>query len=644
MSEESLREKKIKFINSLSFRIPLYLLVVVFVLVNLFITLPSISSLQTRKRNVLLDYENTAKAYAGTYSLWIRDLMLSANHEVHLGPEFTEYLEDRTSANAEIVQESLDLIVEDNPIFQDAYILDMNGNMLLDGTDSLYLGKGIVNWSSDLGWKDFVASGYKQAVYSTDVANPRTGNRTLHVIVGIPGSSGGSMIGALAIVATMDNISDYIYAAGMPGADDAHAFLVDRQGVFVLDKYPEHVRSSVATGSVLEKELQERLAQGGSGHFVTDSPFTRRPIVVAYAVGPLSGWMTVMTADRANLYSAENMATTIIICGVLGTMLVGFFIINRIVKNVMGPIGVTQHHLILLSKGDLSWDIDPAFAGRKDEFGIITLAKDAILKQLGKTISVVMNGTQEMTVIASEVASGNTDLSKRTEMQAASLEQTASTMEQISSTVRAATENSVAGNEKMLESKYAIEQAGIIISETATNIEDVYESSMKISDITKVIESIAFQTNILALNAAVEAARAGEQGKGFAVVASEVRNLAQTTQDSVKDISNLIADSDEKIKKATASAHQSKTLFDEIEVKIEETASMMKDISSASLEQQDGIMQINKAIAEIDMATQQNAALVEQSTASADALLGQIKEVNESMKFFKVRRRDQFRN
>ncbi len=639
MSEESLSQKKVKFIDSLNFRIPLYLLVVVFILTNVFTTLPSYLTLQTRKANVLLDYENTSKSYAGTFGIWVRDLLLSASHEVNLGPEYVDYLEDRTSANAEIVDESLDLIVDGNPIFQDAYILDLNGNILLEGSGNVYIGKGIVNWSSDLGWKDFVASGYRQAVYSTDIGDPTTGNRTLHLAVGIRGSTG-SMVGALVIVAKMNNVADYIYAAGMPGADDAHAFLVDRQGIFVLDKYPEHVRNPVVDGSDFQKGLIERYPQGGSGYFRSMSPFSGRENIVSYAIEPLSGWMIVMNADSANLYAAENRALIVIIAGVFGTMLVAFFIINRIVKNVMGPLGITQHHLILLSEGDLSWDIDPAFAGRKDEFGIITLAKDAILKQLGRTISVVMNGTSEMTAIASEVASGNTDLSKRTEMQAASLEQTASTMEEISSTIKSATQNSVAGNEKMLESKHAIEQAGLIISETAANIEDVYESSMKISDITKVIESIAFQTNILALNAAVEAARAGEQGKGFAVVASEVRNLAQTTQDSVKDISTLIADSDEKIKKATASAHQSKTLFDEIEVKIEETADMMKDISSASLEQQDGIMQINKAIAEIDMATQQNAALVEQSTASADALLSQIREVNQSMKFFKVRRKN----
>ncbi len=628
----------VKFFNSLSFRIPLYLMVVVFVVVTVFIAIPSVSSIQTRKENVLLDYENTAKAYASLYSLWIRDMFLVANNETIMHTEFGEFLVNQSSENRRIANESLDLIADLNPIFEDAYILDMSGNIIADGIQSSYMNSGAVRWNGNAGWSDFASSGYKQAVYGTDVSDPRTGKRTIHLAVGVsdPNRSG-SMVGGLVLVLNIDGFAPYLYAAGMPGADDAHAFLVDREGIFILDKYAEHVRNPIVDGSAFQRELQARLAQGGSGHFITPSPFSGRPTVVAYSVGPLSKWMTVMTADSGNLYSAENRSMMLIVGGVVAAMIVGFIIINLLVKNIMHPVSVVQHHLTLLSQGDMTWEVDPVIAARKDEFGVIANAKKAILNQLGRTISTVVNSSQEMIAISQEVSSGNNDLSKRTEMQAASLEETASTMEQISSTIKASAENSVAGNEKMLESKNAIEKAGEIIAETASNIEEVYESSMKIADITKVIESIAFQTNILALNAAVEAARAGEQGKGFAVVASEVRNLAQTTQDSVKDISTLIADSDDKIKKATNSARESKTIFDEIEVSIEETANMMRDISSASLEQQEGVMQINKAITEIDMATQQNAALVEEATASSDALLSKIKELSSAMKFFKVK-------
>ncbi len=188
----------------------------------------------------------------------------------------------------------------------------------------------------------------------------------------------------------------------------------------------------------------------------------------------------------------------------------------------------------------------------------------------------------------------------------------------------------------MQDSEKSVQEAGSIIEATTNNIELVYEASNKITDIIKIIENIAFQTNILALNAAVEAARAGEQGKGFAVVASEVRNLAQTSQSSVKDITSLIADSNEKIKTATETARQSKEIFIDIENKIEDTSRIMQDISSMAVEQQAGVDQVNVAISQMDQSTQQNASLVEETTASSEALMSQAKELVDLMHFFKV--------
>ena len=158
-------------------------------------------------------------------------------------------------------------------------------------------------------------------------------------------------------------------------------------------------------------------------------------------------------------------------------------------------------------------------------------------------------------------------------------------------------------------------------------MEEISEASKQISEIIKMIQSIAFQTNILALNAAVEAARAGEQGKGFAVVASEVRSLAQSSQDSAKDITELVNQVYEKINKANKIS---------IKNEIDETANIIKDISSAALEQQSGVSQVNKAVMEMDSITQENAALVEESTASSLALYDDAKELQSVMSFFKI--------
>ncbi|MEI0540414.1 methyl-accepting chemotaxis protein, partial [Brachyspira pulli] len=195
---------------------------------------------------------------------------------------------------------------------------------------------------------------------------------------------------------------------------------------------------------------------------------------------------------------------------------------------------------------------------------------------------------------------------------------------------------SVDGNKMMINSKASIEHAGSIILDTVQNIEEVNEASTKIKNITKIIEDIAFQTNILALNAAVEAARAGDQGKGFAVVASEVRNLAQTTQSSVKDITDLVDNAYDKIIKATESARESQEIFKDIQDKIDVTSKLMDDISTTALEQQSGVQQVNKAITDMDAVTQQNAALVEHTSESSASLLNQAEELVNAMSFFKI--------
>ena len=188
----------------------------------------------------------------------------------------------------------------------------------------------------------------------------------------------------------------------------------------------------------------------------------------------------------------------------------------------------------------------------------------------------------------------------------------------------------------MLESKESIEKAGNIVLETTNNIGEVNEASEKIKNITKIIEDIAFQTNILALNASVEAARAGDQGRGFAVVASEVRNLAQNTQSSIKDITELVNNTYESIVKATNSASESQNIFNELKEKIDETSKIMQEIRETAMEQQSGVDQVNIAIAKIDDATNQNAVLVEDSNRTSNEVLEKIKLLENTISFFKL--------
>ena len=188
----------------------------------------------------------------------------------------------------------------------------------------------------------------------------------------------------------------------------------------------------------------------------------------------------------------------------------------------------------------------------------------------------------------------------------------------------------------MKEAKESVDRAGNIISETVNNTEEAFEYSEKISGLVKFIEDIAFQTNLLALNASVEAARAGEHGKGFAVVTSEVRNLAQTTQSSVHDITSFISGSNERVKKATESANFSRELFADIENKISETTKLISDMHDITKEQMIGIGNINKAMTDIDLRNQENDSLVGSMGESSKELESQMEELFKAMSFFQI--------
>ena len=273
---------------------------------------------------------------------------------------------------------------------------------------------------------------------------------------------------------------------------------------------------------------------------------------------------------------------------------------------------------------------------RTDELGELSNAFVAMRKNLVDTIRKVEVSANSISTVAKDLSEQNINLSNRTESQASSIEETSASMNEISSTIKDSADNSINGNKMILDAKSSVENAGKIILETTSNIEEVNEASSKIKDITKIIEDIAFQTNILALNASVEAARAGEQGKGFAVVASEVRNLAQTTQTSVKSITELIDNVYDKINKATGTARESQSIFNEIEIKISEASRIMEGISQNAVEQQNGVDQVKVAISQMDSTTQQNASLVEDATSSAKLLFKQSEELMSTVQLFKL--------
>jgi methyl-accepting chemotaxis protein len=248
----------------------------------------------------------------------------------------------------------------------------------------------------------------------------------------------------------------------------------------------------------------------------------------------------------------------------------------------------------------------------------------------------VRTGTDTITVASREIASGNADLSARTETQASSLEETASSMEELTSTVKQNADNARQANQLAVSASSVAEQGGKVVAQVVDTMGSIKDSSRKIVDIIGVIDGIAFQTNILALNAAVEAARAGEQGRGFAVVASEVRNLAQRSAGAAKEIKGLIGDSVDKVDAGSRLVDEAGQTMGLIVTSIRQVADIMGEITAATQEQSHGIEEVNQAIAQMDQMTQQNAALVEEAAAAAESMQDQAQKLADAVSIFKL--------
>jgi len=258
--------------------------------------------------------------------------------------------------------------------------------------------------------------------------------------------------------------------------------------------------------------------------------------------------------------------------------------------------------------------------GKTGEIAQLCEGVNGLLDTMSSMIGEISETSQTLTTAAREIATGNTDLSQRTEEQAASLEETAASMEELTATVRQNAENAQQANKLASSASDVAVKGGSVVAEVVQTMDGITQASRKIADIIGVIDEIAFQTNILALNAAVEAARAGDQGRGFAVVAAEVRNLAQRSANAAKEIKGLISDSVSKVESGSRLVDTAGKTMEEIVQSVKRVTDIMAEISAASQEQRGGIEQVNNAVTQMDKVTQQNAALVEEAAAAAKSM------------------------
>ncbi len=296
-------------------------------------------------------------------------------------------------------------------------------------------------------------------------------------------------------------------------------------------------------------------------------------------------------------------------------------------------INQIKNALVKVSKGDLTAIITDELEG---DFSILKSALNDLISNLVNIFSDINESSTFVFTDAKEIAAGTNDLSNRTESQASSLEETASAMEELASTVQQNAENTTQASKIADGVMTKASDGGGVINEAVTAMSNIDKSSKKIADIIGVIDEIAFQTNLLALNAAVEAARAGEQGRGFAVVAAEVRNLAQRSAGAAKEIKGLINDSVDAVHKGSQLVDASGKTFAELVSAIQQVVNMISDINNAGTEQSAGIHEVSQAVAQMDEMTQQNAALVEEASASTRSLEEQAQILLEKISYFKI--------
>jgi methyl-accepting chemotaxis protein len=386
----------------------------------------------------------------------------------------------------------------------------------------------------------------------------------------------------------------------------------------------------------LRKQATQLKGEGRNDEAITLVKQSYSPAVAAYLAN-LRGFVELQqnySNERQSELGADRMRTVQLAGVMVALVLLGIGVgAYFLIRNIQQPLAQASALAGRIAAGDLS--VQEAVT-RGDEFGDLLRALNAMSEGLGRMVYQVRQSTDSIATASTEIAQGNHDLSARTEQTSSNLQETAAAMEQFTSTIQQSASSAQQASSLAQGAASVARKGGDVVSKVVSTMEEIQHSSRKIADIIGVIDGIAFQTNILALNAAVEAARAGEQGRGFAVVASEVRSLAGRSAEAAKEIKQLIGVSVEKVETGSSLVQQAGTTMSDIVQSVQRVTDMIGEITAASTEQSAGIAQVNQAVGHLDQMTQQNAALVEESTAAAQSLREQAEQLAQAVAVFKV--------
>ena len=608
-----------KKFNSLAVQIPLIINVLVAIVI-----ITSILTLSQMSRKVIDDsmfegFNTTIKGYATFFNNLLSDQMIFADTYGSF-PIIVNYAKYRQQADLEGVRSLYLSVTSKNRFISDLFLFEKDGTLFSGLHGNTDIGRKVSELYPDL-WKQYEPS--KKVLLSDSLYKTKDGKWILVIISPIMDEN--EIIAGLLTILDWQAVIDEISSiAGSVLTHWIRLWVFNHDTLLVMHNVPSEVGkfAPVEVKTIVdEKEGVLEFQNDGMTKICMYTRLEVMPWHVAFSM-PLS--FITSRSQRILMISI-----ILIIVGIILSSAIGILYIRYLVK----PLKILVEEAKEMSQGVFTLR---NFRFNKNEIGDIALAFKDMRKALGSIVNDVSLKSDSIRSTAKSLSSGSDNLSSRTESQAASLEETSSAIEEMASTIKSSAQNSVEGNEMMIASKKAVENGASVIAETTKNIEEVYEASEKIKSITKAIEDIAFQTNILALNASVEAARAGDQGRGFAVVASEVRNLAQNSQASAKDITLLIENIYEKINKSAETARESQAIFNDIQSKIEDTAKIMQEISTTAVEQEQGVNQVNIAISKIEGITQKNVDLVDETSNNIRELLEHSEGLQELMTFFKI--------
>jgi methyl-accepting chemotaxis protein len=468
-----------------------------------------------------------------------------------------------------------------------------------------------------------------QLHFTEPYAYPINGKEVMMASLVAPIMIGRTFKGAASADFTLDTLSTIL--ANMRTVEGGTLSLLSNGGLYASHADPALLGKPAAD---MTPEALAHIAKGETHTYVDADGMVHvlQPLVIDKNIPAWSVRMSfpsaVATASAAELMLYALI--TAVLCAVVTAV-----IMVVVVSRLMAPLRDLGRTMNNLASGDADLRARLAVRGT-DELSVIAQGFNGFVEKVNRSLIDIRDSSSAVQLAAGEIASGNSDLSSRTEQAASSLEETAASMEQLSSTVRQTADAAREANQLAHTASDVAQRGGTLVNDVVQTMSSIHQSSRKIADIIGVIDGIAFQTNILALNAAVEAARAGEQGRGFAVVASEVRLLASRSAQAAKEIKALIDDSVSQVDNGSRLVSKTGETMGEVVSSVQRVNDIIAEISTATSEQSNGISQINSAVSQLDQMTQQNAALVEQGSAAAESLREQAQRLTTVVSSFRL--------